>query len=101
MLIAWAIEGQLIFIPFNLGPFKGVCKQNPCFIDIQAAKLKEIDKGETMKKMLGKTRETMRNYWRQTMESARVKMPRGAQYVDKIISWARGDNWRGKKNHKK
>jgi len=54
-----------------------------------------------MKKFLGKTRESMRNYWRNMMQSARVKMPRGAQYIDKMISWARGENWRGNRKNKK
>lgn len=60
-------------------------------------KLKEED----MKKFIGKTRENMRNYWRSMMKSARVKMPRGAQYIDKMISWARGENWRGNRENKK
>ena len=54
-----------------------------------------------MKKMIGKTRETMKNYWRRMMRSAHNKMPRGAQYIDKMISWARGENWRGNREKKK
>lgn len=54
-----------------------------------------------MKKMIGKTRETMRNYWRKLMQSNREKMPQGARHIDKMISWARGENWRGKRENKK
>ena len=54
-----------------------------------------------MKKFMGDTRQAMRNYWKKVMASTRVKMPRGAQYIDKIISWARGENWRGKREDKK
>ncbi len=56
---------------------------------------------EYMKKFLGKSRATMRNNWRKLMDSTHVKMPRGAQYIDKMISWARGENWRGKRENKK
>ncbi len=54
-----------------------------------------------MKKFIGKTRQTMRNYWRKMMSADSKKMPRGAQYIDKIISWARGENWRGNREKKK
>ena len=54
-----------------------------------------------MKKFLGNSRASMRNYWRKLMNSTRVRMPRGAQYIDKIISWARGENWRGNRKNKK
>ncbi len=54
-----------------------------------------------MKKMIGKSRETMRQYWRKVMASTRNRMSIGAQYVDRIISWARRENWRGNKEKKK
>ena len=54
-----------------------------------------------MKKFIGKTRQNMRTYWQKVMKSGRTAMPRGAQYIDKMISWARGENWRGKKEKKK
>ncbi len=54
-----------------------------------------------MKKMIGKSRETMRQYWRKVMSSTRKNMSIGAQYVDKIITWARRENWRGNKEKKK
>lgn len=54
-----------------------------------------------MKKFIGKTRQTMRNYWRNLMSKDTEKMPQGARYIDKMISWARGENWRGKKEKKK
>ena len=54
-----------------------------------------------MKKFFGKSRETMRNYWRNMMKSVRVKMPRGAQYIDKMITWARGEAWRANRKHSK
>lgn len=54
-----------------------------------------------MKKFIGDSRKTMRNYWRKMVDSTRVKMPRGAQYIDKMISWARGENWRGSRKNKK
>lgn len=54
-----------------------------------------------MKKMITKSRQTMRNYWRKMMKSTRTHMPTGAQYIDKMIAWARGENWRGNRKNKK
>lgn len=54
-----------------------------------------------MKKFLGKSRQTMRNNWKNVMQSGCIKMSCGAQYIDKMISWARGENWRGKRKNKK
>ena len=42
----------------------------------------------------------VKEYWRNRMSSKNRKMSRGASHVDKIISWARGENWR-RKNKKK
>lgn len=54
-----------------------------------------------MKKMIGRTRETMRQYWQRVMDSTRRNMSTGAQYINRIISWARRENWRGSKEKKK
>ncbi len=54
-----------------------------------------------MKKFLGKTRDNMHNYWRRLMSHGGEKMSCGARYIDKMISWARGENWRGKREKKK
>jgi hypothetical protein len=54
-----------------------------------------------MKKMLGKARQTMQQYWKNLMSSKRVRMPNGAQFISKMIAWARGENWRGKRENKK
>lgn len=54
-----------------------------------------------MKKMIGQTKELIRQYWRKVMESTRRRMSVGAQYIDKIIPWARKENWRGRREKKK
>jgi hypothetical protein len=54
-----------------------------------------------MKKMIGKARQTMQQYWSKVMHSTRVRMPIGAQFISKMIAWARGENWRGKRENKK
>lgn len=54
-----------------------------------------------MKKFIGKSRECMNCYWKERMHSKCKKMSRGASHVDKIISWARGENWRGNRKKKK
>jgi len=40
--------------------------------------------------------ERIKEYWRNVMDSKQDKLSRGAANINKIISWARGDNWRGK-----
>lgn len=50
-------------------------------------------------KKIGKSRS--KNAWKKLMDSANNKISRGASNINKIISWARGDNWRRKKNVKK
>lgn len=46
-------------------------------------------------------KERMRDYWQNLMKDrSEKKLSRGAQKINKIISWARGDNWR-RKNEKK
>ncbi len=54
-----------------------------------------------MKKFLGKNRQNMKEYWRNAMKAGCIKMSCGARYIDKMISWARGENWRGKRENKK
>jgi hypothetical protein len=44
--------------------------------------------------------ERARAYWKRAMHSTQDKLSRGASKITKIISWARGDNWR-RKNPKK
>ena len=41
--------------------------------------------------------------WRKLMNSTQEKLSRGASNINKIISWARGENWRGsqKDRHKR
>ncbi|MCA9770112.1 hypothetical protein KC460_01960 [Candidatus Dependentiae bacterium] len=43
----------------------------------------------------------VRQYWKRTMESSKRAMSRGASNISKIISWARCENWRGRKENKK
>lgn len=50
-------------------------------------------------KTFGKTR--FKDAWKRLMDSTQRKLSRGASNISKIFSWARGDNWRRKKNHKK
>jgi hypothetical protein len=38
--------------------------------------------------------ERIRNYWRRLMDSTQKKMSRGAENIARMISWARGENWR-------
>lgn len=71
--------------------------QNHCFARTWFAKLKEKDErgGKLMKKMLAKAHDTLREYWKRTFtHSGNRNMSRGAQYVDKIITFPHGDNWR-------
>jgi hypothetical protein len=42
----------------------------------------------------------IKEYWQRCMESTQKKLSRGAENINKIITWARGDNWR-RKNEKK
>lgn len=39
----------------------------------------------------------LQQLWRNLYSSTKNSMSRGAQHVNKIISWARKDNWRRKK----
>ncbi len=42
-----------------------------------------------------------KEYWKKVMKSTKNKMSQGAAKISKSISWARGENWRGKKEKKK
>ncbi|MCK5632801.1 hypothetical protein KAH94_03565 [bacterium] len=50
-------------------------------------------------KKIGKSR--VKNAWNKLMNSTQKKLSRGANNINKIITWARSDNWRRKKNVKK
>lgn len=52
-----------------------------------------------MKKFFNKA--TMQNTWKSVMASTKKAMSRGAQSINRIITWARGENWRGNRNRKK
>ncbi len=47
-----------------------------------------------MKRIMNKARHQLYDYWSRMMSSTRLRMSLGAQYLSKIIPWARGDNWR-------
>ena len=42
----------------------------------------------------------LRDYWRKLYESTSNAMSRGGANVNKIITWARMDNWRRKEKKK-
>jgi len=52
-----------------------------------------------MKKFFNK--ESVKQLWESVMASTKRNMSRGAQSVNRIITWARGDNWRGNREKKK
>jgi hypothetical protein len=52
-----------------------------------------------MKKIFDK--EKMKQQWRNLLNSTRNKISRGAANINKIISWARNENWRRKDRHDK
>jgi len=43
----------------------------------------------------------VRQYWKKLMDSTHVKMTQGAQFIERIISRSRGDNWRRGREKKK
>ena len=43
----------------------------------------------------------MKQSWRNLMDSKNDKISRGAANINKIISWAKGDNWRRRQKVKK
>lgn len=47
------------------------------------------------------SREKARQVWASVMASTRRNMSRGAQSVNRIITWARGDGWRNNRESKK
>lgn len=51
-----------------------------------------------MKRKLEEIKHKLSDFWRQRMhDSDGKKMNRGAIFINRIISWARGDSWR--QNH--
>ncbi len=52
-----------------------------------------------MKKMKKKSK--VKNAWKKLMDSTQKKLSRGASSINKIISWARSDNWRRKQRVRK
>jgi len=50
-------------------------------------------------KKFGKPR--FKKAWKKLMDSTNKKLSRGASNINKIISWARADNWRRKQKVKK
>lgn len=45
-------------------------------------------------------RHAIREYWQKMYNSAHNKISRGAEFINKIIPWGRGDTWRRKENKK-
>jgi len=43
----------------------------------------------------------VRQYWQKLMDSTHVKMTQGAQFIERIISRSRNDNWRRGREKKK
>lgn len=58
-------------------------------------------KGDFMKKLITKARHQLNDYWMRMMASGRLRMSLGAQYLSKIIPWARRENWRRQREKKK
>jgi hypothetical protein len=54
-----------------------------------------------MRKFIGKARQYLRTYWCNLMHSREEHMSRGAEHVNKMITWARGDGWRRRNRHHK
>ena len=54
-----------------------------------------------MRRLVNKARHKLYDYWTRMMESTRLKMPLGAQYISKIISWGHKDNWRRNRRERK
>lgn len=54
-----------------------------------------------MKRMINNARHQLNDYWNRMMASTRLRMSLGAQYLSKIIPWARRDNWRRQREKKK
>ncbi|MFC1845580.1 hypothetical protein ACFLX2_00455 [Candidatus Dependentiae bacterium] len=50
-------------------------------------------------KKFGKSR--FKNAWKKLMDSTHRNISRGASSINKIISWARSDNWRRKQKSTK
>lgn len=53
-----------------------------------------------VKKLTGTVRHAIKDYWMHMVRYNHHNMSRGAENINKIITWARKDNWR-RKDHKK
>ncbi len=47
------------------------------------------------------SKERAKQQWQKLMNSTRNKISQGAAQINKIISWARSENWRRKDRHDK
>lgn len=54
-----------------------------------------------MKKTFDKVGKKAHMFIKTLRGSLNRNMSRGAEYVNRMISWARNENWRGQKSHKK
>jgi hypothetical protein len=53
------------------------------------------NKGRTFRDLFKRTPDKIRQYWRSLYNDSKCKcMSRGSVNINKIISWARGENWR-------
>lgn len=48
-----------------------------------------------------KTFKSFKERWRNLMDSTQKKFSRGASKINRIIPWAKGDNWRRRKKVEK
>ena len=69
-------------------------------VPVQASYKKNL-RSRIMAKKRDKITNKLRQYWKKVMNSTRKSMSLGAQHVDKIITWARQDNWRRPHNRPK
>ncbi len=72
-------------------------------VPVQASykKYKKNLRSRIMAKKRDKITNKLLQYWKKVMNSTRKSMSLGAQHVDKIITWARQDNWRRPHNRPK
>lgn len=69
-------------------------------VPVQVSYKKNL-RSRIMAKKRDKITNKLRQYWKKVMDSTRKSMSLGAQHVDKIITWARQDNWRRPHNRPK
>ncbi len=56
---------------------------------------------EPKKPWLQRKPKRLHQYWRTLFKSTNKRMTRGSWNISKIVSWARGDNWRRGREKKK